>query len=139
MLRLLFNRKSIVVASVEALGVAFYLSAYLSRQLSSETIAATAMAISLILYLFILCCACFRWYRDAPRGSGIEDQFTKARVAAAYIMAISGISSLVLPRISAIAGLLALAFFAHVNVILICLHMRDPDPTPSNFFSGGRS
>ena len=140
MISLLFNRFSKAVIAAEVAGVILLLFGAARLILRGAgpfeyaLIAATAF-----LYAFIRFCAGVRWYKDAPRYSGIELQFKKAMVPTGYAMALMGLWLSLLPSIAPLVILIAaLAVVAHVNVILITFHLRDRDRTPVNHYSSGR-
>ncbi|MBN1282633.1 MAG: hypothetical protein JXA24_02525 [Proteobacteria bacterium] len=137
MIRFFFNRFSKAVMAAEAAGVALFAAGAVRLFMRGIGVAGAILpAICLFLYAFIRLCASIRWYRDAPRYSGIELQFKKAMVPTGYAMSILGLWLSTAPSVAPLVLLLiVLAVVAHVNVILIYFHFRDRDPTPVNYFS----
>jgi hypothetical protein len=135
-----FNRSSRAVLAVEIAGVALLPLTAIACIIRDAGFLASASLIAIaLMYLFIRACASVRWYRGAPRYSGVELQFKKALVPTSYAMAISELLylALSLPAILVVAAALILVV-AHVNVILVYFHRRDHDPTPVNYYSSGR-
>ncbi len=140
MLTFFFHRNAVMVRLMEVLGLilATVGSVHLLAQ-NPSTANIIAVALVALLYVFLRICATKRFYRDAPHGSGIELQFTKAVVPLGYLLTLAGIWLLISPRALPLWIVAAIfIFLAHVNVILITLHHRDRDPTPVNAFSGTR-
>lgn len=128
-----------MVLAMEALGLLLFAIAAVRIWGGNASLPARILITFVLLeYAFIRFCAIRRWYKGAPRWSGIELQFKKALVPTSYILAIIGLILLPFPSAVplAIAALL-LAVVAHVNVILLYFHARDRDPTPVNFYSSG--
>jgi hypothetical protein len=139
MLSFFFNRFSRVVIVMEAVGL-LCMARVGVRLMAGEGSMATKVlfAIVVFLYAFMRFCASHPWYKDAPRGSGIELHFKKMMVAASYILALLGLVLLFwLSAIPIVVALLLLAIVAHINVILLFLRAKDRDPTPVNYFSSG--
>lgn len=140
MLSFFFHRFSTMVLLMEGFGVIGMALAAVRIVDGASVLSQTLLALVLCEYAFIRFCASRRWYRDAPRWSGIELQFKKALVPTSYAMAIAGPLALLLPpAIPLFAAALLLAIVAHVNIILLFFHVRDHDPTPVNFFSRSES
>ena len=139
MIRFFFHRFSKVVLVVEFLGALLF-GAAAARALTQgcSHLQGILLAAVIALYLFLRFCATKRWYRDAPRWSGIELQFKKAMVPASYTLAVSGtwywLSPSAWPLFIAAALLVVVA---HVNVILLYLHRRDRGATPAGSYSRG--
>lgn len=141
MLKFFFNRFSKAVLLMELLGVVTCaMSAKMILIGESAILIKVLFSTILILYAFIRYCASVKWYKDAPRWSGIERQFKMSLAPASYILAIVGISSVTAPS-SVLLALAAifLLLIAHVGVILIYLHLKDKDKTPVNFYSGANA
>lgn len=141
MLKFFFNRFSNAVIAMELAGI-LLLAADVALLFFRRTEATHAALLLLIiaLYAFIRLCAARRWYRDAPRWSGIELHFKKAMVPTSYVIAIVGLMDLVIPHPTwalATAAILLIAV-AHVNAILLYLHRRDRDEAPPNYYSSRR-
>lgn len=129
-----------MVPIMEGIGIllmhAAMLKMFLSKNVPPMTI--TLFVLVLAEYVFIRYCATRRWYKNAPRYSGIELQFKKSMVPTSYIMPALWITFI--PTLSPVplaAAVLVLAFIAHVNIILLHLHSRDKDPMPVNYLSSG--
>lgn len=139
MLKFFFNRFSGFVIAMEIAGVillAADVALFFFRRADAIDIVLIIFVIA--LYAFIRLSATGRWYRDAPRGAGIEMHFGRSMVPVSYTIAIVGLLDLAIPHPTwalAIAAAL-LIVVAHVNVILIYLHRRDTDKTPPNYYSG---
>ncbi|MFA4873992.1 MAG: hypothetical protein WC956_00890 [bacterium] len=139
MIKFFFNRFSRAVTAMEIAG-ALLLSLAALRSILMGTSVAQGILLSVVaaLYAFIRLCTSVRWYRDAPRYSGIELQFRKAIVPTSYVMAIFLAWFAASPSAAPLAiAAFMLAVVAHVNVILLYLRSRDNDRTPVNFYSSG--
>jgi hypothetical protein len=144
-LKLLFNRTSPVVRSLEVIGVALA-AVYLWKRLIPFDWRDGLFLFLLACSLFIFTCDLIRWYPAAERPAGakqkigIEVHFLKARVPTSYILAVtSAVALLDLPYLSTgvvIVACLMMLVVAPVNGILIWFHRRDKnDPLPMNYFS----
>lgn len=140
MIALLFNRHSTSVKVMEGVGVVLLPFALIRCRMTDAGIWHYALiAAIMLIYAFIRFCATVRWYKGVPRYSGIELQFKKALVPTGYTMAISFALYLIFGWLAfLIACAFVLAVVAHVNIILIYFHYRDPDRTPVNHYSSGR-
>lgn len=129
-----------MVAIMEALGIVLLFAAIVRIAMYEFSAARIALVSFFVAeYLFIRFCATRRWYRDAPRWSGIELHFKKAMVPTSYILTIFGAALLILPSIwIAAAAAFLLAVVAHVDVILLYFHMRDRGQIAPNYYSSGR-
>jgi hypothetical protein len=143
-MKVLFNRESPVVRSLEVVGLA--LSAVtLWKQLIPFDLRDGLFLFLLACCLFIFACDFIDWYpaSEKPEGPkqkiGIEVHFLKARVPTSYILAVTAAVALLdIPYVS--TGLVFLAdlmmlVVAPVNGILIWFHRKDHDTTPMNYFS----
>lgn len=141
MLRFFFHHRSHAVDIVGMLGV-IALAAMPWRMALDNGGAASwiVLGIAVAEYGFIRYCAAVRWYTDAARFEGIELQFKKAVSPTAYIVLFGGILFQIVPStiVTAVMATL-LAVIAHVNAILIYLHLRDRHPLPVNYFSHNKS
>jgi hypothetical protein len=143
-LKVLFNRESPVVRSLEAVGV-LLAGFHLWKNLIPFDWRDGLFLFLLVCALFIFACDFIDWYAasEKPEGPrqkiGIEVHFLKARVPTSYILAItSGLALLRIPYVSTAAVILAVAMMlviAPVNGILLWFHRRDDDKTPMNYFS----
>jgi hypothetical protein len=144
MLKILFNRESLVVRFLELVGIAGS-ALFLKRKLPAVDVTTGFFLFLLVAYLFVRICAWIRWYpkgerpADGPKRIGIEVHFIKALVPTSYILAITSIIVLLdIPYLSTsiviFADLLMLVV-APVNGIQIYFHLRDKDPLPINYFS----
>jgi hypothetical protein len=143
-LKVLFNRESPVVRSLEAIGVVLA-GVYLWRHAIPFDWRDGLFLFLLACALFIFACDLKRWYPDSERPEGpgqkigIEVHFLKARVPTSYILAVTSIVALLdVPYLSTGIVLLAdlmMLVVAPVNGILIWFHRFDKDTTPMNYFS----
>ena len=139
MINLLFDRFSKVVLAMEIVGIPLMAMATVRLLLGRPSpLTSTLLALVIAEYAFIRYCASRRWYRSAPRWSGIEKHLKKALVPTSYIIAILGAALLFFPS-ALLLGIAAflLAVVAHVNIILLYFHLRNKDETPANYYSGG--
>lgn len=137
MLRFFFHRFSARVLIAEAAGV-FLLGLWAWRiwLRPDDPWHKGLLALVVLEYAFIRLCASRRWYRGAPRWSGIELQFKKAMVPTSYLLAVAGAALLFAPALPVLITAAALlGVVAHVNVILLVLHGRDRSELPVNAFS----
>ena len=142
--KVLFNRESPVVRSLEVVGVGLS-GLSLWKSLIPFDWRDGLFLFLLACCLFVFVCDLVKWYPDSERTGGagqkigIEVHFLKARVPTSYILAITAILCLLeIPYLSTGVVLLAdvmMLVVAPVNGILIWFHRRDRDPTPMNFFS----
>lgn len=144
MLRLFFNRDSLIVYCLEGLGV-IGLIAFLASEswwVEWRTFARVGLGLFIAQYLFIRYCGTVKWYprahshADAHKELGIELQFKKALVPTSYLMALTALWLWAggWPVWLWLMNLLLL-IIDHVNVILLYFHFRDKDPMPVNHFS----
>lgn len=90
-------------------------------------------------YLFLRFCTTVRWYRQAKRYEGIELQFKKGMIPVSYLMALtSGVGFFTGSTLLLWPAVVLITIVAHVNVILLYLHFKDPNTTPINYFSGNK-
>lgn len=143
-LKVLFNRESPVVRSLEAIGIVLA-GVHLWKNLLPFDWRGGLFLFLVACALFIFACDLRPWYPASERPDGrrqkigIEVHFLKARVPTSYILAItSGIALLRIPYVSTVVVILAVAMMlvvAPVNGILIWFHRFDKDATPMNYFS----
>lgn len=146
-LKILFNRESLVVRSLEAVGV-FLSLLYFWKNGAHLGLTSILYLFLFLSYLFVRACDSIDWYRRKdlnpadPRQVGIRVQFRKAIVPSSYILAVTSVLAVLgIPYLS--LGVLVLAVLmmlvvAPVNGILIYFHLKDNDPLPINFFSSNR-
>ena len=143
-MKILFNRTSYVVRSLEIIGGV--LSAfYLRRAFFHFDWTAGFFCFFLASYLFIRICEGIDWYPNYAgddldnRHIGIRVHFQKALVPTSYIFAISALFALLdIPVVSSAViflSALMMVAVAPLNGILIYFHLRDKDPLPINYFS----
>lgn len=138
MLSFFFNRFSRAVFVMEIHSVVFTTIASVKIFKGVSVLNKALIAFVIFEYTFIRFCTTRRWYKNAPRWSGIELQFKKAMVPTVYIMTTIGALMLyVSPTVPLIIEALLLAIIAHVNVILLFFYVKDRDTTPVNFYSSG--
>lgn len=138
MLSFFFNRSSRMVLAMECVGLPLMAIALARIFVDGSATARALVAAVFFLYAFMRFCASRRWYKDAPRYSGVELQFKKAMVPTSYTMAVAGLLCLPWPSAAVLApAAFLLAVIAHVNVILLYLRSKDKDSTPVNFFTSG--
>jgi hypothetical protein len=141
MITLLFNHRSPILYVVEALGI-LGLIAVGWRMVAKGFgwIGWLLFVIVVAIYLFIRFCTSVRWYRDAKRYEGIELQFKKAMSPTVYVMFIGSVFFQIFPSVIELAILVfMLLVISHVNVILLCLHYRDKQDLPVNYFSNNKA
>lgn len=141
MLKTLFHRESLVIRSLEAIGLlgSFFV---LRRQGYALNVFTGLYLFLLLCYLIVRLCDWIHWYPGEQRGIGIEVHFRKSRVPCSYILAItSSICLLPFPHLPLsllilliLVNLMMLAVVL-VNGIQIYFHLRDKDPLPINYFS----
>lgn len=142
--KVLFNRESPVVRSLEIVGV-FLAGIYLWKNLIPFDWQDGLFLVLLACSLFVFACDLFPWYAsfEKPEGPkqkiGIEVHFLKARVPTSYILVVASIAALLqIPYVTIIVLVLVdlmMLVVAPVNGILIWFHRFDKDPTPMNYFS----
>ncbi len=121
MLQFLFNRNSKFVLVLEAVGlVALIILLFKGRYKNIFFI------IYIIEYLFIRSCVVWNWH------SGIQLHFKKTLVPTSYILLITNIFLLLNINFLIYFSILALLIIAHVNVILLYLHLRDKGKIEKN-------
>jgi len=140
MIGLIFGRFSTAVKVMEGAGLCLTpFAIFRARLADAGAWHYGSIAAILAIYAFIRFCASVRWYKGVPRYFGIELQFKKALVPTAYTMTIAFALYTVLGWLGfLLAGAFLLAVVAHVDVILLYFHFRDPDKTPVNFYSSGK-
>lgn len=134
MLKLLFNKFSKIVYSMETLGL-LASAGIVFKMIKRPTGLAEIISFSvfIFLYLFLRFCATFRFYDNVPRYYGIELHFKKIMVAVSYIIGIVGVVGFFFPSTALfIVGSVILAAVAHINAIFLYLHHKDNDSTPPN-------
>lgn len=138
MFKILFNRNSWVVRSLEMGGVILSL-VYLKGRLSDLDLVTGFYLFLFLCYLFVRICDWIHWYPKEPRGVGIEVHFKKSLVPTSYILSISSIFALWnIPYLSTavvVFAVLLMLVVAPVNGIQIYFHLRDKDPLSINYFS----
>lgn len=137
MIKFFFDRKSLVVKLMEISGLIFtamlFAAGWYKKLLFINKL---VFLFYLLEYLFIKACAVIHWYKDAERGEGIELQFIKAVVPTSYILALTGFLLLIGAPVALVYfSAFLLAVIAHVNVILLYLHLKDTDSSPVNYYS----
>lgn len=146
MLAFFFHHRSRILYVVEALAIAALAAMPWRMAVESASDLAWIMFAAIVIeYGFIRYCASRRWYKpclptgkDAAPLAGIELQFRKAMSPTVYVIAIGGLMFQWLPSaVLLVAIAVLLAVIAHVNVILIVLHHRDPAADPVNFLTRG--
>jgi len=143
-LKILFNRESPVVRSLEVAGVVLA-AVHLWKNLIPFDWQDGLFLLLLALSLFVFACDLFPWYAatekpDGPKQKiGIEVHFLKARVPTSYILVVASIAALLqIPYVTSTILILVdvmMLVVAPVNGILIWFHRFDKDPTPMNYFS----
>ena len=139
MLKFFFNRFSFMVTLTEIVGVALLIFTLVDMIERGATITAWILYwLVTIEYLFIRYCTSKRWYKNAPRYSGIELQFRKALISTGYSFILM-LPLFLITRWSIFLAVIALVFtlFAHINIILLTFHFRDEDMTPASFYTSG--
>lgn len=137
MLKFFFGKTSWFVNFLEALGLLLN-AVVLYRMIrdGAGKFEITAFVLFAALYGFFKFCATFRFYKNVPKYSGIELHFKKIQVAANYVIAIAGLIGIVHSSATLyLTAAIFLAIVAHINVILIFLHLRDEDVLPPNSFT----
>ena len=147
MIKFLFHHRSPTLYIVEPLGIiGLAFMAWRMTALDCGWLAWVLFACIVTLYAFIRFCTTKRWYkpclpagRDAERYEGIELHFKKALSPTVYIAFLGSLLFIIFPS-PIILGIMVflLAVIAHVNVILIYLHLRDQQDLPVNYFSGNK-
>lgn len=142
--KVLFNRESPVVRSLEVVGVVLA-GIYLWKNLIPFDGQDGLFLLLLACSLFVFACDLIPWYpvSEKPEGArqkiGIEVHFLKARVPTSYILVVASVAALLhIPYVSLIVLILVdvmMLVVAPVNGILIWFHRFDKDPTPMNYFS----
>ena len=141
MIGFLFNHRSKTLYIVEALGI-IGLAAIAWRMTTMECgwLAWLLYALVIILCGFVRFCTTKHWYKDAERYEGIELHLKKSLSPTVYIAFLGSLLFIIVPS-PVVLGIMVflLAVIAHVNAILIYLHLRDTQDLPVNYFSGNKS
>jgi hypothetical protein len=147
-MKVLFNRTSRVVRTLEASGVLLS-TLYFWRKFSpaGSGLDPTTIFLAFLVacYIFIRACDLIDWYPQRkrlagePERIGIRVHFQKALVPTSYILFITAMAALWdIPVVSITIVILAdlmMLVIAPVNGIQIYFHLRDKDPLPMNHFS----
>jgi len=140
MIAFLFNHRSKTLYAVEVLGI-LGLAAMAWRMATEGCGWFTWLLYALVIILcgFVRFCTTKRWYRDAERYEGIELHLKKSLSPTVYIAFLGSLLFIIVPS-PVVLGIMIflLAVIAHVNVILIYLHLRDTQDLPVNYFSGNK-
>lgn len=138
-LEILVHRTSKVALAAEILGTSLFLICAVLISTSGSVLTKVLFILSMIGYSIIRFCASVRWYKGGERYAGIELQFMKSLIPMGYLMTLCGLWYLLLPSAIPFAlSSLIIAGLAHVNIILIYLHLKDHSDTPPNCYSGKR-
>ena len=152
MLKLFFNKDSILVKAAELLGVILLLILIISWWPSGKSIAhQVAFFLFIFEYLAIRFFTLFRWYdadgqnamiwsiKNIPKGddcSGIELHFLKVLVPTAYIVPLVSLLLLLgVPGYLLYFTDFLLAVILHISFILIYFHKKDKETLPVNYFT----
>lgn len=148
--KVLFSRNALLVKIAEVLGVSLFIIAIVRDGLPNTTLGKSAIIVYALLYLSIRIAASLSWYnedgtnhifpprikRDIHTLRGIELHFRKALIPTSYMTLISACFLIfrASPNWLYVTSFLLL-IVAHVNFILLYLHIKDQEGTPVNLFT----
>ncbi len=143
-MKILFNRTSPVVRTLEAGGVV--LSLLFFWRSADFDFTSGGFVFVFLCYVFLRVCDLSPWYKGPPKEAGakmgIEVHFQKALVPTSYILFLTALACVSrVPVLSASVVSVAsvmMAIIVPVNGILISFHRRDRDPLPINYFSSNQ-
>ena len=127
MLKLFFNRFSLIPRWVEGIGILFFFLT--APQWTRDGV----FLLFSLLYLFLRFCATKRWYPEAPRGSGVELHFQKILVPSVYALCLTMVTYFFFQtRVFLWISLPIFIFLSVVNGILLYLRACDKSKEPIN-------